>query len=102
MFGDRSDDGAAGNCDNMDRPRFCAGDARANVAAITNTTPRRVFSFEAGSGPHQYGSSLEARHLDTVVVTYADGHVKPHRLESLLTPSSRGTFWLKNWTIQED
>lgn len=90
---DRSSEGASGAANERGRFTF-----QLNSAVVTNTTPPRTFSNESGNS---YGSSLEARHLDTTVVLYADGHVKSHRLDSLLVRNAAGNG-LKFWTLADD
>lgn len=95
---ERSEIGASGNP--TERGRICSGPG---TATISNTNPPRVFENAGGGWPNQaYGASVVARHLETAVVCYADGHVKSHRLQNLTVPSSLDAGFFKLWTTMED
>lgn len=95
---ERSEAGGSGSP--AERGRICAGPGTKN---ITGTDPQRIFETVGGGWPNQsYGASVEARHLQTTVVCYADGHVKSHKLEQLTVPSSVDSGAFKYWTTRDD
>ena len=94
---ERAVPGASGNP--KDLGRVSSG---FNRVAVSNTNPPRALNLESGTGSGGvFGSGIEARHLETINITYVDGHVKAHRLDFLLkfNPANSG---LKYWTIQDD
>ena len=92
---ERSENGASGAP--SEHGRIVADLGR---GVITNTTPPRAFSFEAGSG-NSYGSSLEARHLGGCNGCYTDGHAKAQTLSYLITLNNSGNGF-KYWTTEDD
>ena len=82
-----------------ERGRINSSGEKWNVSP--GSSPPKTFCWDSGSGGGVYGSCVEARHLDTVVSLYADGHAKASRLDLLLTRNSAGNA-LKYWTLEDD
>ncbi len=79
--------------------------SRVARAVIAPTSPPRTMTTEAGtsggSGSGVFGCGVEARHLDTTNVVYADGHAKTHRLDFIITGNVNNSG-LKYFTMQDD
>ncbi len=95
---ERAIEGASGNADQRGRVN-----SSLSRAVVADTKPPRALNTDAGTGGANSvnGAGIEARHLETCVVTYADGHSKAHRLEFLLTRNTANNA-LKYWSLEDD
>jgi prepilin-type processing-associated H-X9-DG protein len=72
-----------------------------NYWNVSSSTPPSIFGNGSGTGAGVYGANVEARHLETANVVYADGHAKAHRLSYLITRNAAGNQ-LRYWNYADD
>ena len=79
---------------------FYCQDVAQNPVINTNINPRIL----TNAGNPNGNTGLPARHLETTVLLFCDGHVKSQRLDSLLRLSTTGNTngMLASFTVQDD